>query len=270
MATKLGVRSKLSTPDGDYVPSIGLGSIEVSPLDMASAYATLAAGGVYSEPRAIERVVLANAKEDTEAGWGKPKRRRVVSDGVAYTVTKILEQNVQYGTGTGASYGHPAAGKTGTTEEHSDAWFAGYTPRLQTTVWVGYPRGKVPMTNVHGISVSGGSFPAQIWRLFMSSAIGQLEPLSFPEPTDYPEWQSFERGTFGRSFGYSDDSDSDYVAPSTETETETEESEPEETPAPATTTAVAPPKPKSATPPPVVPPVTPPTPTEPPPPPLEP
>jgi penicillin-binding protein 1A len=269
MATKLGVRSKLSTPDGDYVPSIGLGSIEVSPLDMASAYATLAAGGVYSEPRAIERVVLANAREDKEAGWGKPKRRRVVSDGVAYTVTKILEQNVQYGTGTAANYGHPAAGKTGTTEEHSDAWFAGYTPRLQTTVWVGYPRGKVPMTNVHGISVSGGTFPAQIWRLFMSSAIGQLEPLSFPEPTDYPEWRTFERGTSGRSFGYSDsyDSGSDYVAPSTETETETEteESEPEETPAPAATTAVAPPKPVTP-PPPVVPPVTPPTPTEPPPP----
>ena len=185
-------------------------------------------------------------------------------------MTKILEKNVQYGTGTGANYGHPAAGKTGTTEEHSDAWFAGYTPRLQTTVWVGYPRGKVPMTNVHGISVSGGTFPAQIWRLFMSSAIGQLEPLSFPEPTDYPEWRTFERGTFGRSFGYSDDSDSDYdyVAPSTETETETEteESEPEQTPAPATTTVVAPPKPKPAPPPPVVPPVTPPTPTEPPPP----
>ncbi|MGI9111799.1 MAG: transglycosylase domain-containing protein, partial [Gaiellaceae bacterium] len=152
MATKLGVRSKLSTPDGGYVPSIGLGSIEVSPLDMASAYATLAAGGIYSEPRAINRVVLANGKEDTEAGWGKPKRKRVISDGVASTVTKILEQNVQYGTGTGANYGHPAAGKTGTTEEHSDAWFAGYTPRLQTTVWVGYPEGKVPMTNVHGIS----------------------------------------------------------------------------------------------------------------------
>nr|MBA2298424.1 PBP1A family penicillin-binding protein [Actinomycetota bacterium] len=230
MATKLGVRSKLTTSDGAYVPSIGLGSIEVSPLDMASAYATLAAGGIYSKPRAIKRVVLANGKEDEEAGWGKLKRRRVVSDGVAYTVTKILEQNVQYGTGTAANYGHPAAGKTGTTEEHSDAWFAGYTPRLQTTVWIGYARGKVPMTNVHGISVSGGSFPAQIWRLFMSSAIGQLEPLSFPEPTDYPEWSSFERGTFGRSFGYSGSSDSsgsDYVAPAvTEAEPEPEPAEP--------------------------------------------
>ena len=69
----------------------------------------------------------------------------MISDGVAYTVTQILEQNVDYGTGTGADYGHPAAGKTGTTEEHSDAWFCGYTPRLGTTVWVGYPRGKIPM-----------------------------------------------------------------------------------------------------------------------------
>ena len=267
MATKLGVRSKLTTSDGAYVPSIGLGSIEVSPLDMASAYATLAAGGIYSEPRAIKRVVLANGREDERAGWGKPKRRRVISDGVAYTVTKILERNVQYGTGTGASYGHPAAGKTGTTEEHSDAWFAGYTPRLQTTVWIGYPRGKVPMTNVHGISVSGGSFPAQIWRLFMSSAIGQLEPLSFPEPSEYPEWSTFERGTFGRSFGYTDSYDSDYVAPAS-TQTETDSSEPE--PPPAATTAPSRPKPPPTTapppPPPTEPPVTPPTPTEPPPP----
>ena len=112
----------------------------------------------------------------------------MISDGVAYEVTRILEENVQYGTGTGAAYGQDAAGKTGTTEEHSDAWFCGYTPRLGTTVWVGYPKGKIPMENVHGISVSGGSFPADIWRLFMSSAIGQLDSVSFPEPTDWPEW----------------------------------------------------------------------------------
>ena len=157
--------------------------MDVSPLDMASAYATLAAGGVYSEPMAIRKVILPTG-EDKNAGWGKPKRKRVISDGVAYTVTKILEENVQYGTGVGADYGPPAAGKTGTTEEHSDAWFCGYTPRLGTTVWVGYPRGKMPMTSVHGIAVAGGTFPAQIWRLFMSSAIGQLEPVDFAEPRD--------------------------------------------------------------------------------------
>src|SRR4029079_12882263 len=95
-------------------------------------------------PRAIRKVSLPTG-EDKNAGWGKPKRKRVISDGVAWTVTKILEENVQYGTGVGANYGAPAAGKTGTTEEHADAWFCGYTPRLGTTVWVGYPRGKVPM-----------------------------------------------------------------------------------------------------------------------------
>ena len=78
---------------------MGLGSIAVSPLDMASAYATLAAGGVYSEPTAIRKVVLPNGKEDTKAGWGSPKRTRVIPDGVAWKVTQILEDNVSYGTG---------------------------------------------------------------------------------------------------------------------------------------------------------------------------
>ena len=149
-ATKLGVRTPLDV-DGAYVPSLGLGSLAVSPLDMASAYATLAAGGVYSEPMAIRRVVLATGGADTDAGWGKPRRTRVISDGVAYTVTRILEKNIQYGTGTGARLDRPAAGKTGTTDEHADAWFSGYTPTLATTVWVGYPQGEIPMRNVHGI-----------------------------------------------------------------------------------------------------------------------
>ena len=203
MARKLGVRSPL-TVDGAVVPSIGLGAMDVSPLDMASAYATLAAGGIYSEPMAIRKVILPDG-EDKSAGWGKPKRKRVISDGVAYTVTRILEENIDYGTGVGADYGQPAAGKTGTTEEWSDAWFCGYTPRLGTTVWVGYPRAKISMESVHGIPVTGGSFPAQIWRLFMSSAIGQLEPEEFPEPKDEPEWKDFERGQYARSFGYYDD-----------------------------------------------------------------
>lgn len=262
MATKLGVRSPLSV-DGAFVPSIGLGAMDVSPLDMASAYATLAAGGIYSEPMAIRKVILPTG-EDKNAGWGKPKRKRVISDGVAYTVTKILEENVQYGTGVGANYGAPAAGKTGTTEEHSDAWFCGYTPRLGTTVWVGYPRGKVPMTSVHGIAVAGGTFPAQIWRLFMSSAIGQLDPVDFPEPKDYPEWKDFERGQYARSFGYYQNND--YTPPATTTDTteaKTTESVPDAPPAsqppPKQTPPVSPPKPPPATTtPPAPPPTTPP------------
>ena len=108
MARKLGVRSPL-TVDGGVVPSIGLGAMDVSPLDMASAYATLAAGGVYSEPMAIRKVILPDG-EDTTAGWGKPKRTRVISDGVADTVTRILEENVDYGTGVGAEL-RPSRGR---------------------------------------------------------------------------------------------------------------------------------------------------------------
>ncbi len=194
-ATKLGVRTPLDV-DGAYVPSLGLGSLAVSPLDMASAYATLAAGGVYSEPMAIRRVVLAAGGADTDAGWGKPRRTRVISDGVAYTVTRILEKNIQYGTGSGARLDRPAAGKTGTTDEHADAWFIGYTPTLATTVWVGYPQGEIPMRSVHGISVAGGTFPATIWRLFMEVALARLPPSDFREPKLWPEWKPFTRGQY--------------------------------------------------------------------------
>ncbi len=181
MAHRLGVRSSLKAREGVYVPSLGLGAMGVSPLDMSSAYATLAAGGVYSEPMAIRKVELAEGGEDKDAGWGKPRRRRVIADWVAETVTDILEQNIQAGTGTGAAIGRTAAGKTGTTEEHSDAWFCGYTPNLSTTVWVGYPQAEIPMTSVHGISVAGGTFPAQIWRLFMGSALDGTREWEFPE-----------------------------------------------------------------------------------------
>ena len=199
MAHKLGVRSSLKTREGAYVPSLGLGAMGVSPLDMASAYATLAAGGMYSRPMAITKVVLPDGKVDDSAGWGVPERRRVISDGVAYEVTKILRDNINAGTGTGANIPRPAAGKTGTTERHSDAWFCGYTPDLSTTVWVGYPDGEIPMENVHGISVAGGTFPAQIWRLFMGPALENRPPLEFAQPREWPVWTDFEQGQYAHS-----------------------------------------------------------------------
>jgi penicillin-binding protein 1A len=203
MAHRLGVRSNLKTKEGVYVPSLGLGSAAISPLDMASAYATLAAGGIYSEPMAIRKVVLPDGTDDRDAGWGKQQRRRVVADWVAGEVTKILEDNVDSGTGTGAGifFNLPTAGKTGTTDKHTDAWFCGYTPNLSTTVWVGYPQGQVPMENVHGISVAGGTFPATIWNLFMRSAIGNTDPGDFPEPSSDPVWKPFERGQYANEYG---------------------------------------------------------------------
>jgi penicillin-binding protein 1A len=196
MARRLGVRSSLTTKEGAYVPSLGLGAIPVSPLDLASAYATLAAGGIHSKPMAIRKVLLGNGKEDTDAGWGEPSRTRVISAGVAYTVTQILEENMQYGTGTGAYFGRPAAGKTGTTDNYADGWFCGYTPNLEATVWIGYPRGEVPMLNVHGIAVSGPTFPATIWKTFMQKAVGRTNPVDFKVPSVLPTWHSFTRGQY--------------------------------------------------------------------------
>jgi penicillin-binding protein 1A len=200
-ARRMGIEGPLDVK-GQYVPSIGLGSMAVSPLDLASAYATLAAGGVHAEPMAIRRVVLADGREETHPDWGVPERRRVLSEGVAAVVTQILEQNVQYGTGTRANFGRPAAGKTGTNEHHADAWFAGYTPDLATTVWVGYTRGEIPMENVHGIAVVGGSFPAEIWRRFMERALAGTAPSAFPEPSQWPRWKSFTPGRYALSSAY--------------------------------------------------------------------
>jgi penicillin-binding protein 1A len=217
VARRMGVRSQLDR-NGAFVPAMGLGSVEVSPLDLASSYATLAAGGMYAEPMAIRRVVLADGTDDRAAGWGRPKRRRAISEGTAAVVTRILEQNMQSGTGTRAAFGRPAAGKTGTNEEHKDAWFAGYTPDLATTVWIGYTRAEIPMENVHGISVSGGSFPAEIWRLFMEPALEDTEPTPFAEPALWPQWQTFTRGRYALTYD-------PYYTPPAEDEGEDEKEE---------------------------------------------
>jgi penicillin-binding protein 1A len=176
-AHDLGITSKL-----EGVPSEGLGGLGqgVSPLEMARAYATLANGGKRHKPVAIRKVVFRDGK--TDDSLGKSKGKQVIPDGVAYEVTKILEQNVQGGTGTKAQMGCPAAGKTGTTDNFNDAWFVGYTPDLASSVWVGYPNRLKEMRNVHGMSVAGGSFPAQIWGAFMRQAKGS-DCRSFPQPT---------------------------------------------------------------------------------------
>ena len=268
MAYKLGVRSPLTTREGAYVPSLGLGAIPVSPLDLASAYTTLAAGGIYSKPMAIRKVVLGNGKEDTDAGWGEPERRRVISKGVAYTVTQILEQNMLHGTGIGAYFGRPAAGKTGTTDSYADAWFCGYTPTLEATVWVGYPRGEIPMLSVHGIAVSGPTFPATIWRTFMQKALGGEKPRNFVIPSVLPTWHSFTHGQYAVG-GYSPPPPTYYYYSGGSG------SSPPPSPPPATTRQAPPlpppapkkPPPPPPAPPPTLPPPPPPPPTSPPPPP---
>jgi penicillin-binding protein 1A len=185
MAQKLGVQSRLQP-----TPSLALGTAVVSPLDMASVYATLAAGGVYSRPVAIRRVVFPGDKVD--ADWGQVQRQQVVPDWVAATVTHVLEENMLHGTGVGAHVdGRVDAGKTGTTDNDADAWFCGYTPSLAATVWIGYPQAEIPMRDVHGAAVSGPTLPATAWRLFMQQALDGTPNLAFPSslaPAQFAPW----------------------------------------------------------------------------------
>jgi penicillin-binding protein 1A len=213
MAQRLGVRTPLAV-HGYYVPSLGLGSVAVTPLDMASAYATLAARGLYSKPMAITKVVLPSGQVDKKSGWGDPDQKRVISAGVAYEVTRILQENIQMGTGTAANIGRPAAGKTGTTSNYADAWFCGYTPQLEASVWVGYQRAEIPMTDVHGIAVAGGTFPAMIWHSFMSAALANQPAQNFLVPFTFPTYQDWH-GQWQYSGGYSPTTTSSYYTPTT-------------------------------------------------------
>ena len=184
LAEQMGIQSHLKP-----VPSIVLGVNAVSPLDMASAYATLADGGVAHRPTILTKVAFPGGHE---AAASKPKGKRVVDAKVAAVVTRILEQNVQSGTGTAAALsGRPAAGKTGTTDSFTDAWFAGFVPQLTTVAWVGDPKKERPLRNVHGIAgVTGGTLPAQIWHAYMTAAL-QGEPVqqfAAPGSPPYEPW----------------------------------------------------------------------------------
>ena len=178
------------------VASIGLGSLSVSPLDMAAAYATFASGGIYARPTAIREVVLPGGKVDT--AWGKPATQRVLSEGVAWKVNQVLTANALYGTGAGSGDGvHPAAGKTGTTSDHADAWYVGYTRDLSTAVWMGYRNGEIPMLDVHGQAVAGATFSVPIWHLFMAAAEKRFPARPFITPATLPEFTPFVHHDYG-------------------------------------------------------------------------
>ena len=181
-AHRMGVTSPLRPVD-----TIGLGVNPVSPIEMASAYATVAAHGVYRKPYAISSVTFPDQHAD--GSWRPHGSRQVIPAGVADEVTRVLQEVIAHGTGTAANPGRPAAGKTGTTSSLADAWFDGYTPDLAAAVWVGYPQSRVPMTHVHGIQVFGGTFPAQIWRRFVTAALQGTPPRGFTENIAGIHWQ---------------------------------------------------------------------------------
>jgi penicillin-binding protein 1A len=175
-AKSMGITTKL-----DGIPAEGIGGLRlgVSPLELSDAYATLASGGVHHNPVAVAKVVFPNGHVDRPE---PPDPKRVLPEAVAYEVTRLLHDNITEGTGTAAYTGCAGqAGKTGTTDGYTDAWFSGYQPNLATAVWVGYPESnKISMSSVHGIIVFGGTFPAEIWNSVYSEGGIPCEELSPP------------------------------------------------------------------------------------------
>jgi penicillin-binding protein 1A len=175
-ARKMGIRSELKP-----YPSAVLGTNEVTVLDMASAYATLAADGMHSEPVFVTEV----ARADGSVLYRRPAtRQRVLPAETARMVNTTLTGVIEHGTGVKAQIGRPAAGKTGTAQQWRDAWFVGYTPDLAGAVWVGFPdrqRSMVPPATP--MNVTGGSWPAEIWQKTMSGALAAVPPTPFPTPT---------------------------------------------------------------------------------------
>ncbi|MDQ3915937.1 MAG: transglycosylase domain-containing protein [Actinomycetota bacterium] len=206
--------------DGQITPycslSLGGSSLDVTPLEMARAYAGIDAGGDLPEVTPVawiedsEGNCLFEYVQDKEReceNEAKAVVEQVVEENSAHVLTQTLEGVVDSGTAAGAvTLPRPAAGKTGTTQNNRDAWFAGYVPQLTTVVWMGYPLerpgGKksepiVPLMSycadpvlcrpVQGIEVTGGSFPATIWNTYMLQATAEMDVVPFPIPTDLPD-----------------------------------------------------------------------------------
>lgn len=176
VAKRMGIDSEL-----DPVCSLTLGTEEVTPLEMASAFSTLANQGVHCEAFGIRKVLDRDGNPIVRNKHGKC--RQVVPAKVANLVVAMLQRVVCCGTGTAANLGTwPMFGKTGTTNDYGDAWFVGCTRQRCSASWVGHLKGRIPMTNVHGITVFGGTFPARIWHDFMFTAMRGLRALGFPPP----------------------------------------------------------------------------------------
>ena len=174
-ARKMGVVAPLQN-----VVSFPLGVNPISPLEMAGAYAAIANDGVYNEPYFVSKITDAAGnviyQHDADP-------QRVMSTQSARQEIVALQAVVTGGTGTRARLSdRPVAGKTGTTDKHGDAWFIGFTPQLTTAVWMGNPESVVPMNDVGGINVFGGTFPALVWHNFMEQAMDGLPVETFTAP----------------------------------------------------------------------------------------
>ena len=174
LAEKMGITTLDKKGDDNLAVALGGLTKGVTPIDMAVAYGVLANNGVKVKPVAITKIVDRNNNIVEESSI---EETRVVEPKYAYIMTNMLESGIKYGTGGNAYFGRPAAGKTGTTDEEKDAWFAGYTPDLVTVVWMGDDSGS---ETLHGIT--GAQTPAIIWRQYMQAALADTPASNFTVP----------------------------------------------------------------------------------------
>ena len=170
-AKRMGITSELNP-----YPSIALGTSEVSPLELTSAYGTIANKGVHVDPISILRIEDRNGILIDEFA---PQYTEAISPQTAAVITSMLQDVINFGTGMGVRkyFQFPAAGKTGTTQNYSDAWFVGFTPQLVAGVWVGFDDHRVKFTNWYG---QGARAALPIWAMFMEDAYKELNiPLEY-------------------------------------------------------------------------------------------
>ncbi|MEM8809108.1 MAG: penicillin-binding protein 1A [Cyanobacteria bacterium P01_G01_bin.38] len=159
------------------VISLPLGSVDVTPMEMAGAFATFASNGWHSDTTLIMQVTDSDGNLLLD---NTPKPQLVLDPWATASLTSVLRGVIEQGTATNAKIGRPAAGKTGTTESHRDTWFVGYVPQLATAVWVGNDD-YTPM----GKGATGGGYAAPVWRDFMSQALQNTPVENFRRPSEF-------------------------------------------------------------------------------------
>ncbi|OBH03503.1 penicillin-binding protein [Mycobacterium sp. E1747] len=186
-----GVAHTLSEDGKGGPPNNGvvLGQYQTRVIDMASAYATLAASGLYHRPHFVQKVVSSDGQVLFDASKSDNNGEQRIPKAVADNVTAAMEPIASYSRGHALAGGRSSAAKTGTTQlgdttADKDAWMVGYTPSLSTAVWVGTAKGDVPLVTASGAPVYGSGLPSDIWKSTMDGALKGTSNESFPKPTE--------------------------------------------------------------------------------------